>query len=380
MPLTHMQPSMYLDALAATVKQHGRQLQLSPDSVLPDRPTGRDPTSCNSSKLAPVGRSTAIELKTGHESHAHILHKVDLPGFGDAWVMPRSLLWRLRGDDAWTAIPIAQLQTTPETAAACASMATENDGQALRQLWKNAGILYQRRPNGPWVFNELSWYRHRYYRVVVLGYAAAARFWKNDVQQVGLCPCLPMALSGRCEHEQFVEAVQGTMDLSVVGNQGRGRPRLLQWARGISSRAVFGSAPPDEIAAVAGHESEALPPGPLLAALCDASVVRVSTSAPGAASSSGSSPQHQIRGPYASKEFMTDVTRVADILSKHGVVLPAGCKIYRNAQQAAWVAWYMPNGRPVITKSASEKKYGDDEKCIIRVADLIKTAVASLSQ
>jgi hypothetical protein len=77
---------------------------------------------------------------------------------------------------------------------------------------------------------------------------------------------------------------------------------------------------------------------------------------------------------------MTDVTRVADILSKHGVVLPAGCKIYRNAQQAAWVAWYMPNGRPVITKSASEKKYGDDEKCIIRVADLIKTAVASLSQ
>ena len=306
-----MSPDAFLTCLAAAVKQHGRQLEITSSTTLPDRPTGTDPTSCNSSKLGPVGRSTAFELLRYHRSHDHVIHKVELPSLGSGWVMPRSLLWKPAGE--WEPTPSAKLETSADMATACADMAITCDFRALRKLWKEAGILFESRPS-VWRFNERAWYRLRYHRVVVMGPEAASKLWRNVEQGIGLCPCTSLALWGRCEHEQCALACDGQLDLSVVGNQRRGRPCKPRWARGAPNREVFSTS------------VDALPPGSLTAGHTDAGAVRF-CAGEGLVAQAIPEASPVARGPYALAEYATDFALVEGTLAKHGVDLPPNCKV-----------------------------------------------------
>ena len=143
-----MDPDEYLIQLREALLQYGRQLVLANGAPLPDRPIGRDPTSCNGTKLKQLGRSTALDIKEYHELHGNIIHRVEISGVGDTWVMPRSLVQPVRQTpdapvNVWMPVEVSKLQTHPTLAEQCAKLAVTNDGRRLCQLWKEAGILYQ---------------------------------------------------------------------------------------------------------------------------------------------------------------------------------------------------------------------------------------------
>ena len=72
-----MSPEQYLIELREALLQYGRQLALANGAPLPDRPIGRDPTTCNGTKLQQLERSTALDIKEYHELHGNIIHRVD---------------------------------------------------------------------------------------------------------------------------------------------------------------------------------------------------------------------------------------------------------------------------------------------------------------
>ncbi len=253
-PLTAMAPPQYMIAFAKVLKAQGREqrLKLKQHKTLPDLPTGADPCVRSGAPLQQVGRSTAQQFYSRRE----LTKTVDLGSFGKCNVMPRSLLrWRPSPDDwhngEWEAVPEEKLQLTDGDADLCARLATELDATKLRDLWVASGILTQK--GCRLEFSLRRWDQMRYHRVVVLEGNAARKLWHFQGHDVvtHLCPCLPFALTARCEHETCVKAF-GSHSLEVAGAQRGRKLRVAAFDRGASSRAVFKEVGGDDDGGLAG--------------------------------------------------------------------------------------------------------------------------------
>ena len=255
--LGHLEPPLFLQALQETVIYQGRQLAKAGD--LFDRPNGTDPVTRNSDELRQLGRSTALDLWAKSQSCENVIHQISLPNLnGEAFVLPRSLLYTANGDGTWADVPEDKVILTAVEARRCAAMAVENDGRELIQMWRQIGILNQRRGEAGSDFSFKVWKRFRYHHLAVLHGPFVEEMWRTPTagSPFYLCPCLPFALHGRCEHDQCIMAVQGHIDLRVPGNQTRGRPMRPRYIfRGCSSGAANAASIPAPCAAPSAPSS-----------------------------------------------------------------------------------------------------------------------------
>ena len=133
------------------------------------------------------------------------------------------------------------------------AMATATDTCDLRKLWSKTAILsgVDEATNN---FHLKVWSRYRYHRCAVLGKPWSGELWRSPVQDILLCSCLPFALTGRCEHEQYALTrlqghLQGSLDVpglhAVAKSHAGGRPLKDPKfnTRGLSSGAVFSQLP-----------------------------------------------------------------------------------------------------------------------------------------
>lgn len=247
--MRNLQPKEYLQQLRKMLRMLGRQLRKSSGrSAIADRPSGPDPCTRNSNLLRKHGRSTAKELLTA----SRYFHQVDAAN-GVVYVTPRSLQrwrWQTNGDGQiegnWEPATEDELTLSADTASMIARSALCNNGRDLAELWTQLGILQgARAASAAWDLDK--WESYRLHFCTIVGGETAAKYWRSPGCTLMLCNCLPFSVSGRCEHEQCIDAwLQGNeLMLDTVGQRGRPRGSATPsfTPRGVSSRVVFGNVP-----------------------------------------------------------------------------------------------------------------------------------------
>ena len=196
-----------------------------------------DPKNMAGPHLAREGRSTSAELfRARSYSHGVLANKVQVAGWGDVIVMPRSL-WKFIPGHAnqpgkWDLFQMSELALTSEEAHNIAEMALELDGRRVFRLWRDSGITVGGRSRKTIVLDPERCASLRYNYVVVLWGDAARKLWSQSSPKLPdcLCNCTPFSLWAGCEHQQCARAMMdGSFSLTTPGQNrgGRGHTNIV---------------------------------------------------------------------------------------------------------------------------------------------------------
>ena len=287
-------------------------------------------------------------------------HKVFLDGDGDVYVMPRTLMRRERRphqDDptkvefVWSPATTETLQMTPDQATLRAQAALCHDGEKLLQLWREGGAVLGTRASS-YRLDLKSWRSIHYDVVAVFGGNAAHRYWRSEECELLLCQCLHLALSGRCEYEQYIGAVIAgdESSLHIVGRRGR-KCKLPSFApRGVSSKVVFNNL---DASRLSGD------PRPPVHASVQTGQAHSDSSIGKVAPCSRES-QQQLHAP---RLYATDFALVEQVLAESCKELLPHTGIYWTEAQKAWKAVY--RGEYVRGSHSSFKRFETHAAAII---------------
>ena len=253
-------PAKFFRSMVGVLKLQGLLLRKR-QSLLPDHPTGRDPTSANCSRLKNIGRTTALERLQQRD----LIRKVDLSN-GVAHVMPRThLKWQWssteEGKGDWEQKEASEMHISQQLAEQLAQVATCHDGGQLLELLVLIGVIVRttKRKSCKLQLNIQKWMELRVNNVVVLSGDVATQYWFADGEELYVCSCNYFAITGRCEHEQCVHSLLGTggLDANIVGKSAtRGRPNKAAAAKKKSSRGLTSAAIESSRAAAAKTKAD----------------------------------------------------------------------------------------------------------------------------
>ena len=240
-PLLKATPDKLCPALRKMITTISRKYDAIKD--LPDLPQAYDPKIMAGRHLAREGRSTSVELFRARQgAHGVLAHSVEVRGWGEVVVMPRSLLKFIRGSPGqsgeWVPFQLAELALTPEEAHSIAEMALELDGKRVFRLWQESKITVGGRTRQTIALDPKQWERLRYNYVVVLWGTAARKLWSQSAPELPdcLCNCTPFSLWGGCEHQQCARAMKdATFKLTTPGQNKGGRGRTNIAHHGVRS-------------------------------------------------------------------------------------------------------------------------------------------------
>jgi len=224
-PLVKATPDKLFPAMSRLVCTLSRKY--SSIKSLPNLPESYDPKLMSGAHLAREGRSTAAELFRKRDGFAH---KVQVTGWGDAVVMPRSLWKYLPGNaqraGQWVSFRRAELELSVSEASEIAKMALEFDGQRLFRMWQQSGVTTGGRSRATIKVDPEKWTQLRHKYVVVLWGQAARKLWAQSTPGMPdcLCNCTPFMLWAGCEHQHCARAMMDdTFKLTTPGRNKGGR-------------------------------------------------------------------------------------------------------------------------------------------------------------
>ena len=235
-----------------------------------------------------------------------------------------------------------------------------HDGQQLLQHWRDGGAVVGARASSYKLVLK-GWRSIHYDSVAVIGGESAHKYWRCVECKLSLCQCLPFALSGRCEHEQYISAlVAGNLaSLHIVGRRGRKCTLPSFTPRGVSSNIVLGgqaSSQSSEDPLVKQQLATASAP---LQGLIDTVGTR-SDASTGKMASCLREGQQQVHAP---RLYATDFGLVEKVLMENGVELSPNTGIYWTEAQQAWKAVY--RGEYVQGSHASFKRFNTHAEAIL---------------